>query len=925
MFDPRLERLREGVNAPNVTRILFQLEYAHELSKMSGGTYDSIINQVIAYLSQSAAEQGLLTPLAVQQAEASLSALSAQAKRYSILCVAHAHIDMNWMWRWDETVAITLDTFRTMLDLMKEYPEFTFSQSQASVYAIVERYAPEMLNEIRHRIRAGQWEVSASTWVEADKNMPVGESHARHLLYTRRYLSELLGLLPDQFQLDYEPDTFGHHANVPEILASGGVRYYYHCRGDNGDLLYRWLSPSGKSVLVYREPTWYLGAIEPNMALYVPSFCQAYGLQSMLKVYGVGDHGGGPTRRDIERLRDMATWPVFPTIRFSTYGEFFKQVETVADHLPEVTGELNFVFTGCYSSQSRIKRANRLAEASLYSAEAYAALAALDGARYPALEFTQGWKNTLFNQFHDIIPGSGVIDTREYALGLFQETLATASSARRHAFQALLPAQAEPGLASLERMDTTGEGAGVGYGVEDFRFSQVSRSGGLQRVFHVFNPSAWPRQEIIELVVWDWQGDLQRLVVQDEAGGVVPHQALDRGWNNYWGHQFLRLLVKVKVPALGYTSLLLTQSEAILDSKRFPQDSRSEQAVSLRLENEFLAATFDRSSCALVSLVDRQSGMELLDRQRPAVFRRILEDDSQGMTAWVVGRYIHMQELTRGARLLKFEPSGDLRKWLTYETNWGESRLKVTVSLESGSHRLDYALECDWIEPGRQGLGIPQLNFHLPLGYAIQAYRYDIPFGTVDRQPLPLDVPANSWGAALPKGGQSPFVQLISQGSYGFRGVEDSLALTLLRSSYDPDPFPELGRHKMFFSIRINPTTVKNIDLIQAAFDILHPLDVVSSGALRLSRVSYLELEGDSAVLSTLKMAEDGSGLILRLYETDGMESQVTLHFAKKVIQAEWVDLHEQPTGDPTPIIMDSERLHFSLKANSLGTIKIIF
>ena len=357
MFDYRLERLNEHNRAQFAARILYQLEYAHEISQVAGGTHDALIDRTIDYLVQSSSAEGIITQEAAKQAEVMISDLSLEAKRYTVLCVAHAHIDMNWMWRWDETVAVTLDTFRTMLDLMNEYPEFRFSQSQASVYQIVERYAPEMLDEIRQRVEEGRWEVAASTWVEADKNMPNGESHARHLLYTRRYLSRLLGLKPENFQLDYEPDTFGHNANVPEILASGGVKYYYHCRGDQTHLLYRWKAPSGRSILVYREPTWYLGYIDPGMALYAPSFCHKYGTEAMMKVYGVGDHGGGPTRRDIERLLDMDSWPVFPSIRFGTYAEFFAQVEKAADRLPELTGELNFVFTGCYTSQSRIKRA----------------------------------------------------------------------------------------------------------------------------------------------------------------------------------------------------------------------------------------------------------------------------------------------------------------------------------------------------------------------------------------------------------------------------------------------------------------------------------------------------------------------------------------------------------------------------------------
>ena len=300
-----------------------------------------------------------------------LMPLSEEAKKFNMICAGHAHIDMNWMWGWNETVMVALDTFRTVLDLMDEYPDFTFSQSQASVYKILEDYAPEMLEEVKKRVKEGRWEVTASTWVEADKNMPNGESMARHILYTKRYLSRLLDIDPKVLNLDFEPDTFGHSQNVPEILHGGGIRYYYHCRGYEGPLLYKWLAPSGNYITVYREPLWYIAAISPDMVLYVPKFCTRHNMDTMLKVYGVGDHGGGPTRRDLERIKDMNTWPVFPRIRFGTFAEFYRLVDKVSHELPEIKGERNFVFTGCYTSQSRIKMANRVSEAALNEAEMF--------------------------------------------------------------------------------------------------------------------------------------------------------------------------------------------------------------------------------------------------------------------------------------------------------------------------------------------------------------------------------------------------------------------------------------------------------------------------------------------------------------------------------------------------------------------------
>ena len=920
MFDLRLEKMKALGSSYWSTRILSQVEYAHELSKLAGSQYDELVNQVIVFLADRCQKDGAITQETAAHAEETLKVLSPQAKQHTLLCAGHAHIDMNWMWRWDETVTVTLDTFRTMLALMRDYPDFRFSQSQASVYQIVETYAPDMLPEIKQRVQEGRWEVTASTWVEADKNLPNGESHARHLLLTRRYLSQLLGLKADKFNLDFEPDTFGHSANVPEILASAGVSYYYHCRGDKNPNLYRWLAPSGKSIVTYLEPFWYLGYVDPSLALFVPSFCRQFGMHTALRVYGVGDHGGGPTRRDIQRIHDMDTWPVFPAVRSGTFAEYFAQVEKIAATLPEVKGELNFVFTGCYSSQSRIKKANRLAEAALDVSERFSALA---GAAYPHPAFTKAWRNTLFNQFHDIIPGSGVIDTREYTLGLFQESLALAASQKARAFQAILPAVESD--TSEESSSATSDGAGAGYGVEQFRVSQVSRAGGMQRLFHVFNPSPWPRRQVVEITVWDWDGDLKRLAFQDAAGKPVRHQLIDQGFNNYWFHRVLRVLVEVAAPACGYTSLTMFESTAQLDTLVYPNDPRIEEPPTFILENENIRACFDPHSFALASIIAKASGEELVAPARPALFRLVQEDDQAGMTAWIVGRYMQIHDLVENVRLLKYDAGGPLRQSLAFETTWGANRLGVTVSLDAGSFSLEYAVECDWHEIGKQGRGVPQLNFYLPFNFACPAYRYDIPFGTIQRQPADQDVPANSWGSAIrQENSGKQTIQLITEGSYAFRGVDDALALTLLRSSYDPDPYPELGLHRLRFAVSLVSAAAMNKDLVSSAYDYTHPLDVLSGTGNQPVSDSFFSLEYGAVAVSAIKAPEDGEAgeLIVRVYETEGQTTQVKLKFGRQVLLAGLVDLHEQPLNNNAQTVkISGGEVSFDIHANCIATL----
>jgi len=910
-------------------RIFAQVEYAANISKTRDHEFDDLLHDVMDFLVQKKKEEDAITRETALKAEEMLSQLSSVAKSYRMICAGHAHIDMNWMWGWDETVAVTLDTFRTVLDLMNEYPQFKFSQSQASVYRILEEYAPEMLEEVQARVKEGRWEVTACTWVEADKNMPNGESQARHILYTKRYLSKLLGIDPESLNIDFEPDTFGHHQNVPEILSQGGVKYYYHCRGSEGYHLYRWMAPSGSSVLVYREPIWYNAEINPSMAFYVPEFCKEYGMNAMLKVYGVGDHGGGPTRRDLERIIDMNSWPVFPVIEFGTFGEFFSLAEKVKDRLPVVTGEQNFVFTGCYTTQTRIKKANRIAEAVLNEAEAACSAAAVySGFPYSSEGFAKAWEDVLFNQFHDIIPGSCVIGSREYAMGLFQKAMARANTQRSLALRSIAANIDTSGLLrGREELHTVSEGAGAGFGIQDFKILQGERGRGKTRIFHVFNPSAHEREDLAELVIWDWDYDLGRLICKDEQGFMLAHQVLDHGFNNYWGHKFVRILVKVKVPAYGYRTLVVTERDHAELAYPFSRDPRVEKVEEYVLENGFVKVVFDPRNGAIRSMIDKESGEEMIDAGKAAgIFRLVNEDTSRGMTAWIVGRYKDIRNLHENVKIKKVSYGGSsLRQSITYEMEFGGSRLKAVVSLNENSPGLEYDVECDWHEVGKPHKGVPQLNFYVPLQYPCRAFKYDIPFGIIERKGMDMDVPANGFAYAVREEREKNSLMLITDSKYGFRCVDNSMAVTLIRSSYDPDPYPEQGIHRFKITLCLAKGG-SNKKLMDLAYDTNHPFSVLSNtahgGSLGLT-ASFLGLGGGSALISPVKMPEGqnrSKKLVIRLYETEGKESTVSLRLSRRVQQAYFMDINENK-GTDSGISVRDHLVSFPIRPYSLVNI----
>ncbi|NLX92855.1 MAG: alpha-mannosidase [Clostridiales bacterium] len=936
----KLDRLEVKSSGAVAERIIAQLNFATRLSQVNDGKFDALITDAVNFLDERFTRDGTLTNDAATQAEKMILSLSEIAKSYTILCAAHAHIDMNWMWGYDQTVAVTLDTFRTMLNLMKEYPAFTFSQSQASVYRIVQEHDPEMLEEIKVRVKEGRWEVTASTWVETDKNMPNGESLARHILYTKGYLSKLLDINPDSLNIDFEPDTFGHNINVPEILCNGGVKYYYHCRGNDTEYLYRWQSPSGKSILVHRDPFWYNGIIDENIASHLPAFCDEYGMKTALKVYGVGNHGGGATRRDIERLMELNTWPVFPTVRFGTFGQYFSELEKVKEKLPLVDRELNFVFTGCYTSQSRIKLANRVSEAKMNEAESFSAVStAFAGGNYPGLGYKEAWKRVLFNHFHDIFPGSGVIETREFAMGQFQQILAVANTGISQAIRNIASQIDTSSLLELgeDNKDSYSEGGGVGYAVRDFGVSQPERGKGKNRVLHFFNPSDRTRKEPTEVTIFDWPGDKSRIEICDGEGNPVRYQILDIHRHsefenrNYWGHQYMRLLIDAEVPALGYSTYFLKEKELTDIPVQFPKDPRVNKAKKYTLENSRMKVVFDTQNAAIISLKDKVTGKELVDPQRPsAMFRLIDEDDAEGMTSWRVGRYMNINPLNRDVKMKEVLAGKDaLKQWLSYSIPFRSSTLDVTITLSHDSSKLDFDVECDWRETSQIGKPMPQLNFYMPFAYDCEHYKYDIPFGTITREGMDSDVPANSWGLALPKGESNSAFMIVTGSKYGFRGFENALAVDLIRSSYDPDPLPEVAVHRFGFAVMVENPAQTNAALIQKAFDYNHPFTYLSGtkheGTLELSN-GFLYQENETVAVSAVKLAEDDSGrLILRVYECEGEDTQAVFELDKVIKKAYFVDINENPVPSKQSIQTVGNQLLFGVEAFSMASVCLEF
>ena len=887
----------------NSERIISEMIYLDAISKYEKGKYDGIIEKAADFLIASIDEEGVVTKDAVKQAESMLSELEPVAKSFTELFIGHAHMDMNWQWSYNETAAMTIDTSRTMLEIMRDDPDFTYGQSQASTYEIIDMHCHEMLDEIKERIREGRWEVTAGEWVECDKNMPDGESLTRQILQSRKYLSGLLDIDPASLNIDFVPDTFGHNVNVPEIDANAGIKYMYHWRGgEENPRIYNFVSPSGKKVLTYREYVCYTGEISTERFEIVPEFAHETGLNTYLCVYGVGDHGGGPTRRDIARIREYMSWPLTPTIRFGTYREFFETVENSGVKIPEVTKELNFLFTGCYTSQARIKMANRYSEARINDAEELSAAASvLTGSKRDPDYLDRSWRDILFSQFHDILPGSGVLETREHALGQLQNILAhvnTYSSASMRKIAAAIDTTSIPFKPDNSAISN---GAGVGFAQSvpmKWNYTNTENGSGPVRAAHLFNTTGYERDEMAKIVVWNYEYDYGGVAFYDTEGNELEY-CIEKGETDYcfWGHYYCTYLVHVKIPAFGYTTVYMKPVEkadhlSVNAGMYMRGNDTPSYDCPISIENENIKATFDSMTMEVTKLVDKKTGKVLVNS--PACYFRLLYESSlRRMTSWVNGQVNKIVNLNREGelRITRFNPSLPYA-FVEYSIDYGTTKINCTVSLLKGAKHLNFDVHTYWDAESRDQKYIPQLNFALPVAYETSRKgQYDIPYGILERDALPHDVPALSYLGIGGREKEENVIGIVTDTKYGYRLWNDEGSVDLIRTSFDPDVYCDKGN--LIFSIGVMVAPLHEMKEISVKFN--HPVESMSATLHegKLPPTGSAFTVSGNVVTSSVKISESGLGTAFRFYDITGENQRVSIKTASGIRRAYLADSNE--------------------------------
>ena len=357
----------------------------------------------------------------------------------------NAHIDAAWLWPKTETVDVVKRTFTTALQLMNEYPDYTYSQSAAQYSEWMADKYPDLNKQIAERVKEGRWEIVGGMWVEPDLNLPGGESLVRQLLVGQRVFQKLYGV---KARIGWNPDSFGYNWQLPQIYKRSGLDYFVTQKmhwNDTNQLPFRlfwWESPDGSKVLTYFPTDYTHDNVSPTRisADFAESAARNPGTFEHMDLYGLGDHGGGPTRDILDQAEHWinagkTTQDAVPAMRYSTAQHFFDDVQTHLNPnsptwdydkiakgwtappagpdgsvgIPTWNSELYFEYhRGVMTTQAAHKRNMRNSETATLDAEKYASLAWLDGDAYPNDVLTENWKKITFNQFHDLAAGSGI-------------------------------------------------------------------------------------------------------------------------------------------------------------------------------------------------------------------------------------------------------------------------------------------------------------------------------------------------------------------------------------------------------------------------------------------------------------------------------------------------------------------------------------
>ncbi len=769
-------------------------------------------------------------------------------KKTKYYLVGNAHLDPVWQWRWQEGSAEAKATIRSALDRMNEFPEFRFVCSSASVYRWVEEFAPEMFEEVKERVKEGRFIVVGGWHVQPDCNLPSGEAFARQSLYSQRYFKETLGVTA---KVGYNVDSFGHNYMLPQILKKSGMDSYIFMRPGSHEKdipsdVFEWVAPDGSSVTTYRILDPYCFNMDSMEQMeHRRNFLDERtktDLEILPFFYGVGNHGGGPTIRNLGVLREyQATHPELE-MTYSDVHDFFEDLRASGADIPKYYEDLQHHASGCYATVTRIKQGIRRAETFLSAAENYNMLAGtLCGKKAKNAVFGKAWEYVCFCHFHDSMDGCSIMEVYDDADAMLGFAKHTAAVEENNALQTISWA----------------------IGTED-------AAKGLPVV--VFNPHGFEVDALVQV-------NKQYTRVVDCDGVEIPSQlVLSSSLECTWRQD---TLFKAHVPSLGYAVYYLANAESSVKESdvratAWEGNRTANEHGGTILENENYRIQFELYSGYITSFVNKKTGKEIITGRSavPTVIDEYYHD------TWSHAKNFFTDTMARFSDAeVSVVENGPVRATVKVVSRYNDSTLTQYFSLTAGSEKLDVRAHIDWHEKYKM------LKLAWPMAVDEPKAYYEIPFGVIERPADGEEEPGLTWTAV--KGTNGGYA-IVNDGTYSSSVKDGTIYHTILRSPIYGDhggprteesEFTDQGR--VDFAYTLMPVGEDWIHVTREGKVRNQPLTNIietwHKGKLSDKPYGGISVDCPNVMLSALKRSEDGTGLVMRLYEVNGCTTDVTV------------------------------------------------
>ena len=783
----------------------------------------------------------------------------------TVTAIGHTHIDVAWLWRLTHTREKAARSFSTVLQLMKQFPEYIFLQTQPQLYDYLKRDYPELYAQIAERVQEGRWEAGGAMWLEADCNLTSGESLVRQILYGTKFFREEFGA---ECKYLWLPDVFGYSWALPQILRKSGIDTFMTTKISWNQFnrmphdTFKWRGIDGSEVLTHfittpDEPDsgasyyTYNGVIEPFSVQGIWDQYRDKNLnRELLLSYGYGDGGGGVNREMLELRRRLDRLPGIPKLKTGRADEYFERLhETIKNtdqYVHTWDGELYLEYhRGTYTSQAYNKRMNRKLELLYREAEWLQVLLAADigsFGHYPVQELLEGWKIILRNQFHDIIPGSSIREVYEDSRLEYEEA-------------ARLGAQA----------------------ADDAAAGLISLSGPANETdYTVFNGAFFNRAGLLSLVSKDPHGKEWR----DQGGQVLRSQRLSDEW----------LIEIPAVPMMG-TAIITSQAAASVDTAT-PfnwEDSRLTTPLYLLEWN---------TSGQLVRLYDRIANREVLAEGECGNVLQVFEDKPQKYDAWDIDLYYQekKREIT-DLRSVELTEIGPLAAILQFTWHYMNSSIVQKIKVYAVSRRIDFETIVDWHEQHQL------LKTAFPVAVRATEATYDIQFGNVKRPThwntswdyARFESVGHQW-ADLSERGYG--VSLLNDCKYGYDIKDHVMRLSLIKSATEPDWQADQGEHHFTYALLPHTGDWTAGQTVEEAWSLNNPLKAVQGAYTAGAGKSLIRTAAPGIAIDAVKLAEQGDGFIVRLHEYTGSRCTAALGSDYTLYSWQECDLMERPLAD---------------------------